>query len=218
MTATYDPHAAWYDEFVTDSPYTAMVDRVLAELLGRGRGTVLEVGCGTGVHAAALRATGRTPVGVDISAGQLGFAVDRLPVALADAGRLPVASGSLDAVAAVLIHTDVPDYPAVLREAARVLRPGGVLAHVGVHPCFVGAFADRSDPERVTITSALYGHPGVSFRAWTSEGVRARVGARHLPVSDLVNAFLDAGLAPTRLTERGLATLPDLLGISARRV
>ncbi|WP_412539725.1 class I SAM-dependent methyltransferase [Longispora sp. K20-0274] len=217
MTAIYDPHAAWYDEYVTDSPYMAMVDGVLAELLGRGHGTVLEIGCGTGAHAAALRSTGRTPVGVDISAGQLSFAAGKLPVARADAGRLPVASGSLDAVASVLIHTDVPDYRAAVREAARVLRPGGVLAHVGVHPCFTGAFSDRSDPDRVIITSELYGHTGVSFHAWTSEGVRARVGARHLPVSDLVNAFLDAGLTVDRLTERGMGPLPDVLGISARK-
>jgi predicted TPR repeat methyltransferase len=31
----------------------------------------LEIGCGTGVHAASVRALGWTPIGVDVSAGML---------------------------------------------------------------------------------------------------------------------------------------------------
>ena len=55
----------------------------------------------------------------------------------------------------IMVHTDMPGYPAVLREAARVLRPGGVLAHVGVHPCFCGGVrrlvrsADGRHPARL---------------------------------------------------------------------
>jgi SAM-dependent methyltransferase len=60
-----------------------------------------------------------------------------------------------------MVHTDMPAYPAVLREAARVLRPGGVFVHVGVHPCFCGGFADRSDPEAVVI------RPGYLDGHWT---------------------------------------------------
>lgn len=59
----------------------------------------------------------------------------------ADAGRLPVATGSLDAVIAVMVHTDLPEYAPVLAEIHRVLRPGGRFVHVGVHPCFCGGFA-----------------------------------------------------------------------------
>jgi len=37
----------------------------------------------------------------------------------------------------------------VLRQVARVLRPGGIFVHVGVHPCFCGGFgaAHRPLPE-----------------------------------------------------------------------
>jgi ubiquinone/menaquinone biosynthesis C-methylase UbiE len=45
----------------------------------------------------------------------------------------------------------MPAYPTVLREVARVLRPGGVFVHVGVHPCFCGGFADRSNLDAVVI-------------------------------------------------------------------
>lgn len=68
----------------------------------------------------------------------LRHASGRLAAARADATRLPVADGALDAVVTVMAHTDIPDYPTVLREVARVLRPEGVLVHVGAHPCFCG--------------------------------------------------------------------------------
>ncbi|GAB3079784.1 hypothetical protein GCM10027186_42530 [Micromonospora schwarzwaldensis] len=57
---------------------------------------------------------------------------------------------------------------AALTEAARVLPPGGRLVHVGVHPCFVGAFADRSEPERV-VTDHPPGRAD-SRKEWPSPG------------------------------------------------
>ncbi|MEE3917834.1 class I SAM-dependent methyltransferase [Micromonospora sp. BRA006-A] len=71
-------------------------------------------------------------MGVDLSGGQLRHARARLPVARADATALPLSTGAVPAVACVLAHTDMPDYPAAVAEAARVLAPGGRLAHVGV--------------------------------------------------------------------------------------
>ncbi|WP_018352893.1 class I SAM-dependent methyltransferase [Longispora albida] len=215
--AAYDQHAAWYEDFVTGNPYTQLVSALLTELLGTGTGLAVELGCGTGIHADTVRATGRTPIGFDISAGQLGFAAGRLPVARADVAAIPLPDASVSTVIAVLIHTDVPDYPAALREAARILKPGGRFVHIGVHPCFTGAFSDRSDPARVIITSELYGHTGVSFESWSPNGVRARVGARHLPIADLINATLAAGLTLTTTAERGQGPLPDLFGIAATR-
>lgn len=63
-----------------------------------------------------------------------------------------------------------------------------------MHPCFIGAFADRSDPSEVRI-SAGYWRRERRFDSWTSQGVRDKVGATHLPVSDLLNALTGAGLA-----------------------
>lgn len=159
---------------------------------------------------------GWAPVGVDLSAGMLRHARGRLPVAQADATRLPFRDASLPAAVAVMVHTDMPQYPAVLHEAARVLRPGGRLVHIGLHPCFFGAFADRADLTAVVI------RPGYRDSGWTGrrdaggEGVRARAGAAHLPLPDFVHAFLEAGLALDRLAEHGEPT-PSILALCATK-
>jgi SAM-dependent methyltransferase len=217
-TAAYDQIADWYeDEFlprqVDGDPLG--IRSTLTALLGRGSGgTCLEMGCGTGAHAAHIRGLGWMPLGVDLSAGMLRHAHGRLPAARADAARLPIADGALDAVATVMAHTDMPDYPAVLREAARVLRPGGVFVHVGVHPCFCGGFADRADPDAIVIRPG-YRDGHWTTDSWTDRGVRNKVGASHWPLSDLVNAFTAAGLTAEQFAEGGAPT-PVVLGIRAR--
>ena len=130
-TAAYDGIADWYEHEFLGAPGAETQDgnplglaRLIDDLLGVGRGVCLEIGCGTGIHASRVRGLGWTPVGIDLSSGMLRHASSRLPVAQADAVRLPLADDSVDAVLAAMIHTDLTDYPAVLREAARVLRPG----------------------------------------------------------------------------------------------
>jgi SAM-dependent methyltransferase len=223
-TAAYDQIADWYEhEFLgrrqaTDGIPDADpigVDRTLRDLLGPGSGPCLELGCGTGVHAASVRELGWTPVGVDLSAGMLRYARGRLPTAQADAERLPIRDGSVPAAIAVMVHTDMPAYPAVLAEAARVLRPGGVLVHVGVHPCFCGGFADASDPDAVVIRPG-YLDSHWTKASWTDQGVRDKVGATHRPLPELLHAFLDAGLTLERFAEGGAPT-PVVLAIRARK-
>jgi SAM-dependent methyltransferase len=223
-TAAYDEIADWYEnEFLGGQSTRARLrdgnpldlDGVLRDLLGEGRGTCLEIGCGTGVHATQVRKLGWTPIGIDLSAGMLRHARGRLPIAQADAGHLPIPDGSLPAVIAMMVHTDMPAYPAVLREVARVLRPGGVFVHAGVHPCFCGGFADRSDLDAIVIRPGyLDGH--WTTASWTDQGVRAKVGATHRPLPELMHAFLAAGLTLERLSETGEPT-PVVLAIRTRK-
>ena len=217
--AAYDEIADWYEhEFLaavtTPGADPLGIDASLGSLLGPGAGACLEIGCGTGVRAGRVRDLGWTPFGIDISAAMLRHARGRLPAARADAVRLPVRDRCLPAVITVMAHTDMPAYPAVLAEAARVLQPGGRLVHIGVHPCFCGGFADRSDPAAVMIRPGyLNGH--WTKASWTTNGVRDKVGATHLPLPSLMHAFLDAGLTLERLAEGGEPT-PVTLAICAR--
>ena len=90
-------------------------------------GPILEIGVGTGAVAVALRRAGLDVIGVDLSPGMLAKALDRIGprVAVADAHRLPIVTGSMAAVYATWVLHVVADPSAVLAEVARVLRPGG---------------------------------------------------------------------------------------------
>jgi SAM-dependent methyltransferase len=215
--AAYDSCSDWYEDYVHGAAanFTTRVQRLVVDLLGAGTGRCLDVGCGTGVNAATLRTLGWTPVGLDISTSQLRHARPRLPVACGDATALPVTSGGVPAAVCLLAHTDVDDYAAVVREISRVLAPGGRFVHVGIHPCFTGAFADRTDPGRIVV-DAGYHRTERRFQGWSPQGVRARVGATHRPLPALLHTAIDAGLAVVGVAESGPdAGVPDVLGFAA---
>lgn len=112
-------------------------------------GPALEVGIGTGVVAKALIELGRPVVGVDVSPLMLSYALDRIGarVAVAAAERLPLRNSSMDNTYAVwVLH--LVDVPAVMREVARILRPGGR---------FVACPVAIPEPDAILeITSAMY--------------------------------------------------------------
>jgi SAM-dependent methyltransferase len=91
---------------------------------------ILDAGCGTGGMLTHLKMWGR-PIGLDYSAEAIRFARDRTssPLARGDVLRLPFAPNSFDLVTSfdVLYHARVQDDENALREAARVLRPHGLL-------------------------------------------------------------------------------------------
>jgi SAM-dependent methyltransferase len=218
----YDGLADWYDSVVTAAPgYYGTVGAVAGRLLGRGAGLCLDVGCGTAAHATIVRDLGWRLVGLDISRDQLRVAIEKQRVTQAvraRADRAPFADACVDAVLAIHIHTDVDDWEQVVREAARVLRPGGRLVCVGSHPCFIGSFAElHPDGTRVL-------HPGYRDRRLTfagpgigPDGIRIRVGERHVPLADLLMAVLQAGLYLEEIVEAGDGPLPPLLGFSAAK-
>ncbi len=220
-TSRYDAHAEWYDEFLrTDAAgYTAAVSSELAALLGPGPGRCVDVGSGTGAQAETIRALGWQLVGVEPSAGQAAIGRDRMRVVRGDGARLPLADASVEAVVAVLIHTDVDDWDAVVAEAARVLVPGGRFAYVGVHPCFVSPYAIAGADSVVLVPG--YDDPSLVFSSPAflhgATGLRARVGVRHRTLTDLLGALPRAGLSLAEIREDGGSIVPGRLGLAAVR-
>jgi ubiquinone/menaquinone biosynthesis C-methylase UbiE len=89
---------------------------------------VIDLGCGPGNIYATLGGKPKLLIGVDVAAGSLELASSMgYTAVLADAAHTPFRSGIADIVAinASLHHCD--DMDAVLREGARLVKPGGLL-------------------------------------------------------------------------------------------
>ncbi|MGW4797290.1 class I SAM-dependent methyltransferase, partial [Nonomuraea sp. NPDC004297] len=167
----------------------------------------------------SIRSTGRDVIGLDYSTDQLRVARNRNAELLfrADAAALPFADASFSTVTALWVSTDVDDFAAVLREAARVLVPGGLLAYYGVHPCFNGPHTQVRD-DGARIVHPTYRTAGWHQDApWWGNNIRRRVGMRHLTLPDLLNAFLAAGLAISRVAEPRTEPVPWILAVRAHR-
>jgi ubiquinone/menaquinone biosynthesis C-methylase UbiE len=178
-------YAAWASTY--DGPNTLFaidepaVDAILDTL---PVGDALDAACGTGRFAARLAARGHHVVGVDSSQAMLDVARTKVPDAdfhLGDLDALPVSDASVDLIVCALALTHVPDLGPVMREFARVLRPGGHVVISDVHHELVF---------RGSVTRAL-GPNGEPGRA---------PACRHTP-GDFLRAALAAGLQVRRCEE-----------------
>lgn len=103
--------------------------RALIEAAAIGSGTrVLDVGCGSGEFLRVMASRGAEVVGIDPAPVMLTLARRTVPdadIRQGDFSALPWPDGSFDVVTAVNALQFADDMVLALREAARVLRPGG---------------------------------------------------------------------------------------------
>ena len=178
-----DPRA-WAD--LAEAHNRPLFEAVL-DAAGVGRGTrVLDVGCGSGLALVLAAQRGAVPSGLDISSGLLGIARNRLPDAdlrEGDMEFLPFADTAFDAVLGVNAFQFAGDPQRALREAARVVRPGGrVVASLFVEP-------ERSEGTVVHEAMSALIPPGQA--------------ADHAPYALSAPGNLEAALADARLRVMG---------------
>jgi ubiquinone/menaquinone biosynthesis C-methylase UbiE len=121
---------AYYDERVIEK---------MAEVSGVGEASqVADVGTGTGFVAAGIAPRVERVVGIDNAPAMLEVAQENLralgasnvDLVVGEASRLPLEDGAVDAAFANMVLHHAEDPAAMLREMARVVKPGGVVAVV----------------------------------------------------------------------------------------
>jgi ubiquinone/menaquinone biosynthesis C-methylase UbiE len=95
---------------------------------------VLDLGCGTGVLTKALAASGYDTTGVDISRAMLEKITpesedDRLTLWEGDVFGLPFQDSCFDGIITRWVVPHFRDWPLIIKEAARVLKPGGIIVY-----------------------------------------------------------------------------------------
>lgn len=170
--------------------------------------TLLEICVGTGAIAQPLADAGHTVIGLDLSRPMLEIAATRLPGMLifGDAGVLPIADRSVDAVVAVWAVHVVGDFDALVDEVRRVLRPGGTWLVVSPTP----------DVDSNDLTDIAHRYAQVLERGWDRAHLLAPrlSGAGFDLVDDVVtdeHHFTESPTArATSIERREWSTLWDL--------
>jgi SAM-dependent methyltransferase len=169
--------------------------RLLGDVAGK---RVLEVGCGSAPCARWLAARGALPVGLDLSRAMLDRGVAAMaaggpavPLVQAGAEALPFADESFDlACSAFGAVPFVADSALVMREVARVLRPGGRWVFAVNHP-MRWVFPDDPGPDGLCATFPYFDRtPYVEFDA---DGTATYV-EHHRTLGDRVREVVAAGL------------------------
>lgn len=125
----------WYT--ATDHPIALLraenavrIPWIIQEIQKSQSKDVLDIGCGGGFLTNALSAKGYTVTGIDLSESSLEIAkkhdsTKRVQYLKADAYALPFPDQSFDVVCAMDILEHVEQPQRLIKEASRVLRPGG---------------------------------------------------------------------------------------------
>ncbi len=177
-----------------------------AHLLGPVSGRrVLEIGAGAAMCSRWLATQGAVPVALDLSGGMLQHALAaaersgvRVPLVQADAQRLPFADGSFDvACTAFGAVPFVADSAGVMREVARVLRPGGRWVFSVTHP-LRWVFPDDPGPDGLTVRTPYFDRTPYVEVDETGEPVYVE---HHRTLGDRVRELVGAGFRLVDLVE-----------------
>jgi SAM-dependent methyltransferase len=179
--------------------------------------TCLDLGCGEGHNTRLLAGRGARVAAVDIAetfiAAAAGSSRHGIRYLLGDGARLPFRAASFDAVTAFMSLMDVADPEGVLREVARVLRPGGFVQFSVLHPMLsapVGHWVPDEAGVRRARAVGGYFYQGPLTETWTFGAAPPQVKEQYGPftityarrtLAGWLTAVLTAGLRVEAVAE-----------------
>ena len=171
----YDLWSRSYDR--TPNALVHLDNRFTTKVLDPKPGeTILDAGCGTGRHFAAIEGAGSSVVGLDFAHAMLRTARRKHPrarLARADLDQdLPVRRESCDGSLCALVGEHMADPRLFFRHAHRALRPGGRIVFTVYHPARIQAGSEA----RFSVGDVEY-----------------RIAAHQHTVDDYLNFLCDAG-------------------------
>ena len=186
---------------------TGMLDTWMLDALGDvSDKSVIDIGCGEGRFCRLLAEQGAVVTGVDLTEALIERAREvgskRETYLLGDAEDLEgVADDGFDLAVSYVVLVDLVDYRRSIREAYRVLRPGGRFIVCNIHPIRTavkstdGWISDRS--RKLFYPVDNYTEEGErEFLWWSGPFINM-----HRTLSSYVSAFLDAGFVLEALQE-----------------
>lgn len=182
--------------------------------------SLADFGCGEGTNTRRLAAMGARMTGIDLSERMIaiGREAERLnPAGVRYVGgsyaqNTGLPAGSFDGVVSTMALMDGPGMEEAMREAARLLRPGGFLAFSVLHPCFLTRRFGYVTHERQITGLRVGGYfddsPYVETmrpggRRDQSPGAEPALRIVRYPrtIADYCNAVIAAGLQIERVSE-----------------
>ncbi|MDE2717569.1 MAG: class I SAM-dependent methyltransferase [Chloroflexota bacterium] len=186
---------------------SGFLDTWMLDALGDVSGkSVIDIGCGEGRFSRLLSELDATVTGVDLTEALIEQARSvgskRETYLVGDAEDLEgIADESFDLAVSYIVLVDLLDYRRSIREAYRVLRPGGKFVVCNVHPMRT---ASKSIVGWIRDSSGKLFYPVDNY---TEEGEREFLWwggpfiNMHRTISSYVSAFLDVGFVLEALQE-----------------
>lgn len=210
---SYDENAEFWVQIIRekrDKYRTELSNPAVTSAVGPADGlSILDAGCGEGYMARLLAEKGAKVTGIDSSTGlitaarnheQSGTLAVSFDVGSVDS--LPYGPDEFDVVVCNHLVNDLQEPSSAIREFSRVLRDGGRLIILMLHPCFYSKRADHQNPENGLIADTYFQARSVSQK-FVVDGLHSPtdVTVWMRPLEYYTEALQQSGFAITSLTE-----------------
>jgi 2-polyprenyl-3-methyl-5-hydroxy-6-metoxy-1,4-benzoquinol methylase len=213
LPSRWDANASFWMQIIRqhrDKYRNELTDPAMLQAIGQPDGlAVLDAGCGEGYLSRILARNGATVTGVDSSAKLIEAArtqndSDALTVSfdVASVDEMPYTDNRFDLVVCNHVLNDLHDASKAINEFARVLRNGGRLIILMLHPCFYNKHAEREQATNGLIAASYFDTRSIE-QAFEVDGLTSPVAntAWFQPLEFYTEALRKSGFVITSLTE-----------------